>query len=222
MVLYAYVEYGDSFVERLNGHVRIRPMGWYRRRLLMGATAWVSNPFTSPTTVNAWRSPPKLRRLLELPGLDRDLDPAAVASYLQLGYVPAPQSIFQRHPQATAPLLACSRERTREQRRYWRVPNEWTAAFRGRMDRTIARAHRAIGPHANGKRCAAWRLPYRGHRFQRVVAFMARASAIPSRRMPSVSAMFAATQFYNELPYARRVAELYRHPHREIVVNQTW
>src|SRR5204862_5389692 len=80
------------------------------------------------------------------PGISRELDPAALRSYLALGYVPAPQSIFRgirKLPPAT--LVAIDNGRVQE-RRYWRVPStvdrvtseaEWIARVRERLEESV-------------------------------------------------------------------------------------
>jgi asparagine synthase (glutamine-hydrolysing) len=159
------------------------------------------------------------KALLELPGVNRDLDLAAVASYLQLGYVPAPQSIFRgirKLPPAT--LLIVENGRV-EQHRYWRVPgnvdrstseDEWVERLRSRMEESVSMqmvSDVPLGAFLSG-----------GIDSSSVVAFMARASSDPIKTYAIGFQGTRADDYYNELPYARRVAELFATEHREIVV----
>jgi asparagine synthase (glutamine-hydrolysing) len=159
------------------------------------------------------------KALLELPGLNRNLDPAAVASYLQLGYVPAPQCMFlgiRKLPPAT--LLIVENGHV-GQRRYWRVSSEvdrdlseseWIEQLRARMEQSVRMqmvSDVPLGAFLSG-----------GVDSSGVVAFMARASADPIKTYAIGFEGSRADEFYNELPHARRVAELFGTEHREIVV----
>ena len=219
VVLYAYVEYGDSFVERLNGMFGFALWDGVRRRLLLGRDRLGIKPLYIASNGKRLAFASEAKALLELPGMDRALDPAAVASYLQLGYVPAPQSMFRgirKLPPAT--LLVVENGRV-EQRRYWRVPNEvdrslseneWIERVRARMEQSVRMqmvSDVPLGAFLSG-----------GVDSSGVVAFMARASADPIKTYAIGFGGSRADEFYNELPYARRVAELFGTEHREIVV----
>ena len=219
VVLYAYVEYGDSFVERLNGMFGFALWDGVRRRLLVGRDRLGIKPLYLADNGRQLAFASEAKALLELPGLDRNLDPSAVASYLQLGYVPAPQSIFRgirKLPPAT--LLVVENGRA-GQRRYWRVPNDvdrslteaqWIERVRARMEQSVRMqmvSDVPLGAFLSG-----------GVDSSGVVAFMARASADPIKTYAIGFGGSRADEYYNELPYARRVAELFGTAHREIVV----
>src|SRR5438270_4696752 len=86
------------------------------------------------------------KALLRRPGVSAELDRAALPSYLNLGYVAAPHSIFRgitKLPPAS--LLAVEDGRLKE-RRYWRVPaaiddtmdeGEWIERVRARLDESV-------------------------------------------------------------------------------------
>ncbi|MEI4902456.1 hypothetical protein Q8G48_28365, partial [Klebsiella pneumoniae] len=70
------------------------------------------------------------KALLALPGVTASIDNAALYSYLNLGYVVAPGTMFKgiaKLPPAT--LLSVEGESI-EQRRYWRLPDTTDAAIR--------------------------------------------------------------------------------------------
>jgi asparagine synthase (glutamine-hydrolysing) len=219
VVLYAYLEYGDNFVERLNGMFGFALWDGVRRRLLVGRDRLGIKPLYIASNAKQVAFASEAKALLELPGLDRDLDSSAVASYLQLGYVPAPQSIFRgvrKLPPAT--LLVVEHDRV-EQRRYWRVPNDvdrslsetqWIERVRARMEQSVRMqmvSDVPLGAFLSG-----------GVDSSGVVAFMARASSEPIKTYAIGFGGSRADEYYNELPYARRVAELFGTEHREIVV----
>ena len=219
VVLYAYVEYGDDFVTRLNGMFGFALWDGERRRLLIGRDRLGIKPIYVANNGKRLAFASEAKALLELPGAERMLDAAAVASYVQLGYVPAPLSMFRgicKLPPAT--LLSIENGRV-EQRRYWHVPQEvdhglsedqWSEQVRAHLERSVRMqmvSDVPLGAFLSG-----------GVDSSGVVGLMAAAS---TDRIKTYAIGFEGSgpeAFYNELPYARRVAKLFGTEHREIVV----
>ena len=219
VVLYAYVEYGDDFVTRLNGMFGFALWDGVRQRLLIGRDRLGIKPLYIANNGKRLAFASEAKALLELPDAERGLDSAAVASYLQLGYVPAPQSMFRgicKLPPAT--LLTVENGQVK-QRRYWHVPQEvdhglsedqWSEQLCAHMERSVRMqmvSDVPLGAFLSG-----------GVDSSGVVGFMARASSDPIKTYAIGFEGSGADAFYNELPYARRVAELFGTEHREIVV----
>lgn len=219
VVLYAYVEYGDSFVERLNGMFGFALWDGTRRRLLIGRDRLGIKPIYVANDGRRLAFASEAKALLELPGMDRALDPSAVASYLQLGYVPAPQSMFRGIRKLPPATLLIVENGKIAQRRYWQVPQvvdhslseeDWSEQVYAHMERSVRMqmvSDVPLGAFLSG-----------GVDSSGVVGFMARAT---NDRIKTYAIGFegsGADAFYNELPYARRVAELFGTEHREIVV----
>lgn len=219
VVLCAYLEYGDKFVEYLNGMFGFALWDGIRQRLLIGRDRLGIKPIYIANNGHQLAFASEAKALLALPGASRELDFSAVASYLQLGYVPAPQSIFRgirKLPPAT--LLVVERGRV-QQRRYWQVPNEvdhsvteaqWIERVRAHLESSVRMqmvSDVPLGAFLSG-----------GVDSSGVVAFMARASADPIKTYAIGFGGSRADEYYNELPYARRVANLFSTQHREIVV----
>ena len=219
VVLYAYAEYGESFVERLNGMFAFALWDSARRRLVLGRDRLGIKPLYIANDGRRLAFASEAKALLELPDQERSLDTGAVLSYLQLGYVPAPQSIFSGiRKLAPATLMTVEAGQVSE-RRYWRVPNEidhklsdgeWSERVRARMEASVRMqmvSDVPLGAFLSG-----------GIDSSSVVAFMARASSAPIKTYSIGFGGSRADDFYNELPYARRVSELFGTDHREIVV----
>ena len=106
-----------------------------------------------------------------------------------------------------------------EQRRYWRLPQEvdttlgvdaWVERVRAQLEESVRMqmvSDVPIGAFLSG-----------GIDSSTVVGFMAAHSDQPIRTYAIGFKGTAADDYYNELPYARRVAELFHTQHREIVV----
>ena len=219
VVLYAYVEWGDRFVERLNGMFGFALWDGVRRRLLIGRDRLGIKPVYVANDGRRLAFASEAKGLLELPGIERALDPAAVDSYLQLGYVPAPQSIFQGIRKLPPATLLVVEDGKLHERRYWRIPGEvdrslseaeWIERVRARIEQSVRMqmvSDVPIGAFLSG-----------GIDSSSVVAFMARASGQPIKTYAIGFGGSSADEYYNELPYARRVAELFGTDHHEILV----
>jgi asparagine synthase (glutamine-hydrolysing) len=159
------------------------------------------------------------KAILALPGMNAELDPAALSAYLMLGYVPAPQSIF-RGIRKLAPATVLSAERGKvDQRRYWQVAaevdrapteDEWVDRVRARLEESVRMqmvSDVPIGAFLSG-----------GVDSSAVVAFMSAASDRPVKTYAIGFGGGAAEDYYNELPYARKVAQRFGTDHHEILV----
>ncbi|MDS4030335.1 MAG: asparagine synthase (glutamine-hydrolyzing) [Candidatus Competibacter sp.] len=219
VVLHGYARWGDDFVHRLNGMYGFALWDARRRRLLLGRDRLGIKPLYILNDGRRLAFASEAKALLALPGVRPELDPAALDAYLRLGYVPAPLSIFRgivKLPPAT--LLSVENGRV-EQHRYWRMPNEvdrslsedeWVGRARDRLEQSVRMqmvADVPLGAFLSG-----------GLDSSSVVAFMARASDRPVKTYAIGFEGGAAESLYNELPYARRVAQLFGTEHREILV----
>ncbi len=219
VLLHLYDAEGDDFVLRLNGMFDFALWDTRRRRLLLGRDRLGVKPLYVMQDGQRLAFATEAKALLALPGVSADLNRGAVASYLHLGYVAAPDCIFKgirKLPPAT--LLAVENGQVREWR-YWRLPSrinhqlserEWIDRVRVQLDESVRMqmvSDVPIGAFLSG-----------GVDSSAVVGLMARHSQQPLRTYAIGFAGGEAEALYNELPYARRVAELFGTQHREIVV----
>lgn len=219
VLLHLYDELGDAFVDRLDGMFNFALWDERRKRLLIGRDPLGVKPLYVHRSATMLAFATEAKALLQLPGVHAELDRAVLGDYLHLGYVPAPHSMFagiRKLPPAT--LLAVEYGEVREWR-YWRLPSridratseaEWVERIRVGMDAAVQRqmvADVPIGAFLSG-----------GVDSSAVVAAMARHSAQPIRTYAIGFEGGEAEQLYNELPYARQVAQLFGTEHHEIVV----
>jgi asparagine synthase (glutamine-hydrolysing) len=218
-ILHLYEEHGDDFVRHLNGMFAFALWDARRRRLLVARDRLGIKPVYVRQDAKRLIFASEAKAILALPGLEPELDPAALSSYLALGYVPAPQSIFRgirKLPPAT--LLIAEEGRVVEQR-YWRVPadvdhapreDEWVGRVRARLEESVHMqmvSDVPIGAFLSG-----------GVDSSAVVAFMAAHSDRPVKTYAIGFEGGDAEAYYNELPFARQVAELFQTDHHEILV----
>jgi asparagine synthase (glutamine-hydrolysing) len=218
-IVHLYEEYGDDCVKHLNGMFAFALWDARRRRLLVARDRLGVKPLYLHCDGRRLLFASEAKALLAAPGMRAELDPQALVSYLDLGYVPAPLSMF-RGVRKLAPATVLIAEDGRvEERVYWRMPTEvdrsrserdWIASVRASLERATHMqmvSDVPIGAFLSG-----------GIDSSAVVAFMAAHSDRPVKTYAIGFGGGAAESFYNELPYAQRVATLFRTDHREIVV----
>ena len=218
-ILHLYAEHGDDCVRHLNGMYAFALWDARRRRLLVARDRLGVKPLYVWNDGRRLLFASEAKAILAAPGVGTELDGDALASYLALGYVPAPQSIFRgirKLPPAT--LLAVGDGRASE-RRYWQLPaqvdtsvseREWTERVRAHLEESVRVqmvSDVPIGAFLSG-----------GIDSSAVVAFMSAHSDRPVKTYAIGFEGGEAESYYNELPYARQVARKFGTDHHEIVV----
>jgi asparagine synthase (glutamine-hydrolysing) len=218
-IIHAYAEYGDDFIHRLNGMFGFALWDARRRRLLIGRDRLGVKPVYIRQDGRRLIFASEAKAILALPDVEASIDYTALDAYLNHGYIPAPYSMFRgirKLPPAT--LLTVEGGEVQE-RRYWRIPSEvdrcvkeeeWFERVRSRLAESVQMqmvSDVPLGAFLSG-----------GIDSSSVVAFMARASDRPIKTYSIGFDGGNAERFYNELPYARRVAGLFGAEHHEILV----
>ena len=219
VLLAGYEAEGDAFIPRMNGMFDFALWDGRRRRLLIGRDRIGVKPLYVAQDGRRLAFATEAKALLQLPGMATALNTEVLGDYLHLGYVPAPHSIFRgirKLPPAT--LLSVEGGQVREWR-WWQLPAatvegvsdaEWIQRVGSGIDRAVHMqmvSDVPIGAFLSG-----------GVDSSAVVAAMARHSSGPIKTYAIGFEGGAAEQLYNELPYARQVAQLFGTEHHEIVV----
>lgn len=219
VLVHLYEEHGDEFVARLNGMFAFALWDARRRRLLVGRDRLGIKPLYYRDSGAELAFASEAKAILAAEDCGAEVDPVALREYLALGYVPAPRSIFRgirKLPPAS--LMVCENGQARISR-YW-VPvsapedscseEEWVRAFLDTMERAVLSqmvSDVPLGAFLSG-----------GLDSSTVVALMARQTSAPVKTYAIGFDNTPGAGYYNELPWARRVAELFRTDHREILV----
>jgi asparagine synthase (glutamine-hydrolysing) len=219
VMLHGYAQWGEDFLQRLNGMYGFALWDARRRRLVLGRDRLGVKPIYVYRDARRLAFASEAKALLALPGVSARLDTEALSSYLNLGYVAAPRSMFRGISKLPPATILTAEDGRVEERRYWRIPHvteqgssdkAWIERIRARLEESVRMqmvSDVPIGAFLSG-----------GIDSSTVVGLMAAHSDRPIRTYAIGFEGAAAEQYYNELPYARRVAELFGTEHREIVV----
>jgi asparagine synthase (glutamine-hydrolysing) len=129
-LLHLYEMYGDDFARHLNGMYAFALWDSRRRRLLLGRDRLGVKPLYVLQDAKRLVFASEAKAILGAPGVHPAVDPSALRSYLALGYVAAPLSIFRGITKLPPASLLIAEGGRVEQRRYWSVP--------GRVDSSLA------------------------------------------------------------------------------------
>jgi asparagine synthase (glutamine-hydrolysing) len=218
-LIHLYEEYGEDGLTRANGMFAFALWDVPRQRLLLARDRLGIKP------LYVWRDSRRIvfaseaKTLFALPGIRAELNRAAVLSYLSLGYVASPQSMFKGVSKLPPATLMVASDGEVEERCYWRPPTDidrsrseadWIQDVRGRLEESVRLqmvSDVPIGAFLSG-----------GVDSSAVVAFMSKHSDRPVKTYAIGFEGGDADAFYNELPYARRIAQRFNTDHHEILV----
>ena len=219
VLLHLYEEHGERLLERVSGMFAFALWDERRQRLLLGRDRLGIKPLYYTEVDGELAFASEVKALLEVPGVRPALDASALREYLAIGYCVAPATIFRgvcKLPPAT--LLSWSAAGVRLTR-YWEPPTdtqpqlrrgEWVEKIRAEVGRSVAEhmvSDVPIGAFLSG-----------GVDSSAIVAFMSGHSEQPVNTYSIGYGGGEAESYYNELGYARQVAERFRTRHNEITV----
>jgi asparagine synthase (glutamine-hydrolysing) len=214
VIPHLYEESGPAFVSRLEGMFAVAIWDASHDRLVLARDRVGKKPLLwtlLPDGTLAFAS--ELKALLRLPGVSRELDPAALDAYLALQYVPAGTALRGIHKLPPGHLLVAEGDAVRVEQ-YWSLEpraedlrdEEWLDRVRETVGAAVRRrlvADVPLGVLLSG-----------GIDSSIVVAEMARAGG----RLRTFTVGFGDDR-YDERAYARSVVERYGTEHEEIVVD---
>lgn len=216
VLVHAYEQWGVDFLSRLRGMFALALWDGAARTLLAARDRAGEKPLYWTLTPRGLLLASEVKALLVRPDVERELDPEAVDQFLTYEYVIAPRTILKGVHKLPAGHYLLYRDGQVTVHRYWDAaatrPRPWrddeaADALRETLKRAVASQMMAdvpLGAFLSG-----------GIDSSTIVAFMSEASRQP---VNSFSIGFDDGS-YNELPYARDVAMLFKTNHRERTVS---
>jgi asparagine synthase (glutamine-hydrolysing) len=215
VLVHAYEEWGLDFLLRVRGMFAFALWDGRTKTLIAARDRAGEKPLYWTKTSRGLLLASEVKALLVRPEVARDLDPEAVDQFLTYEYVIAPRTILKGVHKLPPGHYLTYRDGEVTVRRYWDAadvqPRSWkedeaAEALRDALRRATVGQMMAdvpLGAFLSG-----------GIDSSTIVAFMSEASLQP---VNSFSIGFDDGT-YNELPYAREVAELFETNHRERTV----
>lgn len=219
VVLKAYEEYGEGFLQHLNGMFALAIWDARRRRLLLARDRLGIKPLYYARLRDRLLFASEIKALLRDPALPRELSIRGLTNYFTYGHSVAPDTIFTAVRKLLPGHYAVASGADFREICYWDVdfgaklpaaPEPVLAErLRAQVERSVRRqmvADVPVGAFLSG-----------GVDSSAVVAFMARASGQPVR---TFSVGFGGGRAYNELADAARVARHLGTEHRELSLRE--
>jgi asparagine synthase (glutamine-hydrolysing) len=219
VLVHLYEEHGERGVERLRGMFAFALWDRARQALVLARDRLGIKPLYYATTPQGFVFASELHALVQHPGVPRHVRTAGVAAYLRYGYVPDPLTIlYGVHKLPPGHVLVVRDGAVGEPRRYWRS----TDFFRG-----------GAAPHREEEAAdALWEhveSAVRSHLVSDVPVGAFLSGGVDSTAVVALMTQQAGAPVqtfsvgfrepgYDELPWARRVAERFGTDHHELVV----
>ncbi len=213
-ILHAYEEYGDDCVKHLRGMFTFAIWDIKRQRLLAARDRYGKKPLNYYWDGERLIFGSEIKSILEA-GIPREVNPEALDEYLVYRYVPAPLTMFKDVMKLPAAHILVYEQGRISTRQYWELPftsdskdDEATAVARGlalleESVRIRLMSEVPLGAFLSG-----------GIDSSIVVGLM---SKMMSQPVKTFSIGFEEDGF-NELPYARKVAQHFATEHHEFFV----
>jgi asparagine synthase (glutamine-hydrolysing) len=223
-ILHLYEEDGPGCVERLDGMFAFGIWDGRRRQLLLARDRLGVKPLYYARLAEGLVFGSEAKVLLEHPAVPRELDEEAFADYLTFGFVPAPRTMFRGIGKlGPGERLVVGADGTMRAERWWSpmpsvaVRERVTASTEGEL---VAEVRRLLAASIRKRMMSD--VPFGvflsgGLDSSTNVALMAELSTSPVR---TYSTAPQGHHKYDELRYARIVAERFATEHHEVVVDE--
>jgi asparagine synthase (glutamine-hydrolysing) len=215
VILQAYLEWGESCVEKLNGMFAFALWDERDRKVLLARDRVGKKPLYYVLNKGMIAFASELKALLAGGMCKGEVDHKSLDCYLSLGYIPAPRAIFTDVKKLSAGHYMIVRQNEKKEKQYWRlkpVPSpartliETTEEFSSILDEAVKcrlMSEVPLGCFLSG-----------GLDSSLVLSSMAK---VTNSAVTTNSIGFHDRNF-NELPIARLIAEHFGTNHHEVVV----
>ncbi|MGP9801166.1 asparagine synthase (glutamine-hydrolyzing) [Rheinheimera sp. NSM] len=219
VILHLYQQYGVDCLQHLNGMFAFALWDNRKQQLMLARDRLGIKPLYYGQKNGYLAFSTESKALLALPDFQAQVCPHGLQQYLNLGYVPAPYSMLEGINKLEVASYLLIGPQGIAQHRYWQpdfTPAEpcteqsWVRRIRRQLEQSVEMqmvSDVPLGAFLSG-----------GVDSSAIVALMSRHSARPVKSYAIGFDTGNAGQFYNELPYARAVAEQFGTEHREILV----
>ena len=218
-IVHAYEQWGERCVEYFRGMFAFAIWDSHQERLFLARDRFGKKPMFLCETRGTLLFASEIKSILTFPGIQIEVDTAAVWDYFAYRYVPAPATLFRGIRKLMPGCYAVWEKGVLSERNYYRppdrevfagapLPSDPVGAFLDKLDEAVnirMIADVPFGAFLSG-----------GIDSSAVVGLMSRHSVQPVK---TFSVGFAEPR-YSELGYAKTIAEQFKTDHHELVVSQ--
>ena len=219
VLVHLYEEHGESFLQRLEGMFALALWDSNRRKLIVARDRLGIKPVYYWNFGGGFAFASEIKALLPLTGFSPALCTDALGDYLGIGYAVAPKTVFEGVHKVEPGCYLRWSDGQLSRERYWSLPEhtddsltyaDWVEKVRCELQRAVADhmvSDVPVGAFLSG-----------GIDSSAVTALMRRAS---NSELNTYSIGYAGSKvadYYNELPFAKIVADQLGSNHREIAV----
>jgi len=216
VLVHLYEDKGLDFLQDLRGMFALALWDATESRLILARDRLGKKPLYISRAGERILFASEIKSLLQMPGVSRAVDFAALREYLAFGFVPAPKTLFAGIEKLLPGHFVVVDNKGTQQRPYWdvqfgeetsRSEEEWAELIREKLLESVRIrlvSDVPLGAFLSG-----------GLASSAVVAAMSRLA--PTVKTYSIG-FEGDDQFYNELPFARVVANAFSTDHHEIIV----
>jgi len=220
VLVHLYAEYGDRLVDHLDGMFAFAIWDWPRGRLLIGRDRLGIKPLYYMADNRRLVFASEIKSILQVPDVAVAMDREGLDELLYLGYIAAPRTAFNGIRKLPAGSLLICEKGTVTNYKYWSYEQnidlnpgsdaDYSRQLLATMEQSVVDqmvSDVPLGAFLSG-----------GIDSSAVVGLMARHSERPVNTYSIGFDTGREGAYYNELPYARQVAEHFGTNHREILV----
>ncbi|SDT97047.1 asparagine synthase (glutamine-hydrolyzing) [Desulfobacula phenolica] len=217
VIIYAYVEWGQAFVNKLRGMFAIALWDKRLKALFLARDRVGKKPLYYCYDGKKFVFASELKAVLEVPGISRQMDFKALDAYFSFGYVPSPMSILKGIRKLKPGHIAWCSSKGFAEEEYWDI--NMNGFDHGMTEETAIERLTELFDEAVGIRLVS-DVPLGaflsgGVDSSAVVASMA--GLLDGKPVKTSSIGFCEKKF-NELEFAEIVSKMYSTDHREAVV----
>ncbi len=122
VILHAYAEWGDGFLQKLNGMFAFAIWDIQKKRLLLARDRMGKKPLFYYHNGRRFIFASEMKAILLHPDVPREIDPKALALYLTYGYIPAPWTILKKVRKLCPGHYSVFQDGSFEEKSYWKIP----------------------------------------------------------------------------------------------------
>jgi asparagine synthase (glutamine-hydrolysing) len=219
VLVHLYEEHGEAFLERLEGMFAVALWDSVREILIVARDRLGIKPVYYWPFAGGVAFASEIKAFLPLAGFSPAVNGASLNDYLGIGYAVAPETIFDGVSKLEPGTCLRWHEDRYSIKRYWSMPadTDHTRSYDDWVEIVRAELRRAVADHTVSDVPIGAFLS--GGIDSSAVAVLMRDACESELNTYSIGyAGSSVADYYNELPFARQVADQLRSNHREIAV----